>query len=165
MIKAVLFCREWTRFCGDSCVLSSANDMARFMIFLLGNGTAPGSMIPLVSDDEFSNMFKPWNRLQSPSIEEYFSKAQGVPVSRTHSGVALGFKTGQYRGRVYLHMRGWRKVGDRGLRRKFKIHIVKIIKKKTTRFGLSWQTNLSLRPPTPKTFFGSTYVVIHYHRL
>lgn len=106
MIKSELFCREWTRFCGDSCVLSSANDMARFMIFLLGNGTAPGSMIPLVSDDEFSNMFKPWNRLQSPSIEEYFSKAQGVPVSRTHSGVALGFKTGQYRGRVYLHMRG-----------------------------------------------------------
>lgn len=100
------FLRKWTRFCGDSCVLSSANDMARFMLFLLGNGTAPGSMLPLVSNDEFSNMFKPWNRLQSPSIEEYFSKAEGVPVSRTHSGVALGFKTGQYRGWNILEQTG-----------------------------------------------------------
>lgn len=111
-IKVVLFCRKWTRFCGDSCVLSSANDIARFMLFLLGNGTAPGSMLPLVSNDEFSNMFKPWNRLQSPSIEEYFSKAEGVPVSRTHSGVALGFKTGQYRGTVYLYVRGCRRMGE-----------------------------------------------------
>ncbi|XP_062602896.1 putative beta-lactamase-like 1 [Saccostrea cucullata] len=92
------FLKVWTRFCGDSCVLSSANDMARFMIFLLGNGTIPGSSVPLIDQEDFKYMFKPWNRIQSPSVEDYFSKAEGVPVTRTHSGVGLGVKTGIYRG-------------------------------------------------------------------
>ena len=77
---------------------SSANDMAKFMLFLLSNGTAPGALLPIVPADTFDTMFKPWNRIQSPGVEEYFSKAEGTPVSRTHTGIALGFKTGQYRG-------------------------------------------------------------------
>lgn len=62
IIKVVFFCREWIWFCGDFCVLSSVNDMVRFMIFLLGNGIVLGLMIFFVFDDEFLNMFKFWNR-------------------------------------------------------------------------------------------------------
>ena len=72
--------------------------MAKFMLFLLSNGTAPGALLPIVPADTFDTMFKPWNRIQSPGVEDYFSKAEGTPVSRTHTGIALGLKTGQYRG-------------------------------------------------------------------
>lgn len=90
--------RKWTRFCGESCVLSSAKDMANFMLFLLGNGTIPGAMLPILETDNLHNIYKPWNRIQSPSVDDYFSKAEGVPISRSHTGVGLGFKTGMYRG-------------------------------------------------------------------
>jgi hypothetical protein len=73
--------------------------MAKFMLFLLGNGTIPGALLPLMDPEDLQSIYKPWNRIQSPSVDDYFSKAEKVPISRSHTGVGLGFKTGMYRGK------------------------------------------------------------------
>lgn len=76
-------------------MISSANDMAKFMNYLLGNGTIPGSNETLLNKRDQENLFDAHNRLKDPSVEDYFL-APKVPVSRTHCSYAMGIKKGMY---------------------------------------------------------------------
>lgn len=90
------FLRKWTRLCATTCVMSSVKDMAKFMKFLLGNGTIPGTSNILLSKKSHEDLFDAYNRLQNPSIEDYFLTIRGLPVSRTHFAYAQGIKKGIY---------------------------------------------------------------------
>lgn len=88
--------RKWSSLCSTTCVLSSANDMSKFMNYLLGNGSIPGTNDVLLAKKIHRDLFDAYNRLQDPSIEDYFLTIRGVPVSRTHFAYAMGIKRGMY---------------------------------------------------------------------
>ncbi|XP_061164233.1 gigasin-6-like [Saccostrea echinata] len=90
------FLKKWSRLCATTCVMSSVKDMAKFMKFLLGNGTIPGTSEILLSKKSHEDLFDAYNRLQNPSIEDYFLTIRGLPVSRTHFAYAQGIKKGIY---------------------------------------------------------------------
>ena len=70
--------------------------MAKFMNYLLSNGTIPGTNTELLNRKVHRDLFDAYNRLQDPSIEDYFLSIRGVPVSRTHFAYAMGIKRGMY---------------------------------------------------------------------
>lgn len=88
--------RKWSSLCSTTCILSSANDMSKFMNYLLGNGSIPGTNDVLLAKKIHRDLFDAYNRLQDPSIEDYFLSIRGVPVSRTHFAYAMGIKRGMY---------------------------------------------------------------------
>ncbi|XP_022334983.1 gigasin-6-like [Crassostrea virginica] len=90
------FLKKWSRLCSTTCIISSANDMAKFMNYLLSNGTIPGTNTELLNRKVHRDLFDAYNRLQDPSIEDYFLSIRGVPVSRTHFAYAMGIKRGMY---------------------------------------------------------------------
>lgn len=90
------FLKKWSSLCSTTCILSSANDMSKFMNYLLGNGSIPGTNDVLLAKKIHRDLFDAYNRLQDPSIEDYFLSIRGVPVSRTHFAYAMGIKRGMY---------------------------------------------------------------------
>lgn len=94
--------RQWTEMCGAACMTTSADDMAKFMNFLL-NGGETDSNIRLADEKSIHDLFLPWIQLQSSDIDDYFGKSSGVPYSRTYSGYGLGLNVGTYRGQLTVH--------------------------------------------------------------
>ncbi|XP_061164214.1 uncharacterized protein LOC133173245 isoform X1 [Saccostrea echinata] len=99
------FLRQWTELCGAACILTSADDMAKFMNFLLNDGKTD-SGISLIDQKSIEDFFLTWQQLPSSPIEDYFAKSKGVPYSRTYSGYSLGFNVGTYRGHRILEEAG-----------------------------------------------------------
>lgn len=97
--------RQWSELCGAACITTSADDMAKFMNFLL-NGGKTESGLRLVDEEKMKELFLPWIHLQNSDIQEYFEKSRGVPFSRKYSGYGLGFNIGTYRG-YWLNLFCW----------------------------------------------------------
>ena len=63
--------RQWHKLCGASCIVSTANDMAEWMIFNLQQGkNSVGTR--KMDTSTFEMAHTPWNRMQSAFIEDYF---------------------------------------------------------------------------------------------
>lgn len=99
-MRLPVYFRRWTELCGAACIIASADDMAKFMNFLL-NGGKTESGLRLVDKEKIKELFLPWIHLQKSDIQEYFEKSRGVPFSRKYYGYGLGFNIGTYRGYLF----------------------------------------------------------------
>ncbi|KAL3878770.1 hypothetical protein ACJMK2_031101 [Sinanodonta woodiana] len=78
-------------------ILSNAEDMAKFMRFLLKNGRDHlGRQV--VDEKLLSEMFGTYNRLSGPTEERYNLRKPIFPVDEVQVGYGYGWITGSYRG-------------------------------------------------------------------
>ncbi|XP_062608814.1 uncharacterized protein LOC134270598 [Saccostrea cucullata] len=98
------FSRRWGDLCGSGCVLSTSDDMAKWMLFHLGSGeTRNGKR--LLSKSKLTMMHSPQLRVASSSISKYYTRPL-IPVTLTEDSYAMGWKTGYYRGYKILSHTG-----------------------------------------------------------
>ncbi|OWF52839.1 uncharacterized protein LOC110447241 [Mizuhopecten yessoensis] len=88
--------KVWGNLCGSGCVMSSANDMAKWMMFHLDKGRNSFS-VRVVDERALSHTHKAHNTIAKSSIFKYFTKPV-VPHTRCQTNYALGWKNGYYRG-------------------------------------------------------------------
>ncbi|XP_067665045.1 uncharacterized protein [Haliotis asinina] len=90
------FLRHWAMLGGSGSVVSSADDMAKWMLFhLRGGKNREGRQV--VAEDLLKETYKPRNTLSTNTINTYFSKPK-TPVTMSNDGYGLGWKSGYYRG-------------------------------------------------------------------
>ncbi|XP_048733367.2 uncharacterized protein LOC125649702 [Ostrea edulis] len=98
------FSRRWAELCGSGCVLSTADDMAKWMLFHLSGGkTRNGKR--LVSKRALSLTHTPQLRIASSTISKYYTRPL-TPVTLSEDSYAMGWKTGYYRGYKILSHTG-----------------------------------------------------------
>ncbi|XP_069137182.1 uncharacterized protein [Argopecten irradians] len=88
--------RVWGNLCGSGCVMSSANDMAKWMMFHLDKGRNSFS-VKVVEERALAHTHKAHNTIAKSSISKYFTKPV-VPHTHSQTNYALGWKNGYYRG-------------------------------------------------------------------
>ncbi|KAK3091642.1 hypothetical protein FSP39_021486 [Pinctada imbricata] len=93
---------RWGDFCGSGCVVSNANDMAKWMLFHLNGGkNMKGQQV--VSEEALSQIYTSQNPIVSSTMRKYFSKPN-IPVTLATYDYAFGWETGIYRGyRILRH--------------------------------------------------------------
>ncbi|XP_071095539.1 uncharacterized protein [Haliotis cracherodii] len=90
------FIRHWAKIGGSGSVISSADDMTKWMLFHLSGGkNREGNQV--VAENLLKETYKPRNALASSSINTYFSRPK-TPVTMSNDGYGLGWKSGYYRG-------------------------------------------------------------------
>ncbi|XP_061197400.1 uncharacterized protein LOC133205576 [Saccostrea echinata] len=98
------FSRRWGGLCGSGCVLSTSDDMAKWMLFHLGSGESRSGK-RLLSKSRLSMMHSPQLRVSSSSISKYFTRPT-IPVTLSEDSYAMGWKNGYYRGYKILSHTG-----------------------------------------------------------
>ncbi|VDI43176.1 Hypothetical predicted protein [Mytilus galloprovincialis] len=88
--------RRWSDLCGANCILSSAVDMAKWMMFQLSHGKNQDGR-RVMSEDALEDTHRPENVLAKSSLSKYYTKPN-VPETFSQTGYALGWRTGHYRG-------------------------------------------------------------------
>ncbi|XP_052101404.1 uncharacterized protein LOC127735305 [Mytilus californianus] len=88
--------RRWSDLCGANCILSSAIDMAKWMMFHLSHGKNQDGR-RVMSEDALEDTHRPENVLARSSLSKYYTKPN-VPETFSQTGYALGWRTGHYRG-------------------------------------------------------------------
>ncbi|KAK3097848.1 hypothetical protein FSP39_013798 [Pinctada imbricata] len=90
------FLKKWAELSGSGGIVSTADDMAKWMMFNL-NGTYNQQGNYVMKSSIVKDLHKPWNRIQSASVEDHFKKPK-TDHSVFHSSYGLGWKSGSYRG-------------------------------------------------------------------
>jgi CubicO group peptidase (beta-lactamase class C family) len=89
--------RQWGTLCGSNCIMSTAEDYAKWMMFHLSGGQNQAGQ-QVMDRDVVTDMHRPRNTIKSASVAKYFTKPS-VPVTTSENSYALGWKNGYYRGR------------------------------------------------------------------
>lgn len=93
-----MLCRYWGLLCGSGCVLSTADDMAKWMLFHL-NGGATSDGRQLIPKSVLSMSYTPQLRIASSTISKYYTRPM-TPVTLSEDSYGMGWKTGYYRGNL-----------------------------------------------------------------
>nr|XP_022332950.1 uncharacterized protein LOC111130330 [Crassostrea virginica] len=88
--------KYWGLLCGSGCVLSTADDMAKWMLFHL-NGGATSDGRQLIPKSVLSMSYTPQLRIASSTISKYYTRPM-TPVTLSEDSYGMGWKTGYYRG-------------------------------------------------------------------
>ncbi|XP_048733368.2 D-alanyl-D-alanine-carboxypeptidase/endopeptidase AmpH-like [Ostrea edulis] len=98
------FSRRWGKLCGAGCILSTADDMAKWMQFHLSGGkTRKGKR--LLSKRALSMIHTPLIRIATSTTSKYYTRPLS-PVTFSDDSYAMGWKTGYYRGYKILSHTG-----------------------------------------------------------
>lgn len=84
--------------CGSGCVLSTADDMAKWMLFHLNGGKTKNGK-QLLRKSSLSQSHSPQLRVSGSTISKYYSRPM-TPVTLSEDSYGMGWKTGYYRGRM-----------------------------------------------------------------
>ncbi|XP_046556379.1 protein flp-like isoform X2 [Haliotis rubra] len=96
VVPSSQFIRHWAKLGGSGSVVSTADDMAKWMLFHLSGGkNREGNQV--VAEDLLKETYKPRNAISGGSINTYFSRPK-TPVTMSNNGYGLGWKSGYYRG-------------------------------------------------------------------
>ncbi|XP_050400285.1 protein flp [Patella vulgata] len=100
------FIRHWELIGGSGSMMSTAEDMAKWLIFQLNNGKTPNGT-QLMDLQDFEDTHRPRNMISSKysATGKYFTRPK-IPVTTSNDGYALGWKTGFYRGLRMLQHSG-----------------------------------------------------------
>lgn len=88
--------------CGSGCVLSTADDMAKWMLFHLNGGKTKNGK-QLLRKSSLSQSHSPQLRVSGSTISKYYSRPM-TPVTLSEDSYGMGWKTGYYRGRMQWHL-------------------------------------------------------------
>ncbi|XP_076464125.1 uncharacterized protein LOC143296197 [Babylonia areolata] len=95
--------KHWGRNLGSGNIMSSANDMAQWMLMLLNQGRdRQGRRV--LSDGVLDDVFSPQNVLRLSSASQH--RKPVTPYSFTADGYALGWRVGYYRGYQMIYHSG-----------------------------------------------------------
>ena len=91
--------RHWGKNTGSGNIVSTANDMARWMLALLNDGK-DGDGVRVLRDGVVDEVFRPQNFYPSPSYAANYRRPV-TPESFSGETYSLGWKNGYYKGVVW----------------------------------------------------------------
>lgn len=94
----------WGHLCGSGCVLSTADDMAKWMLFHLNGGKTKNGR-QLLPKSALSVSHSPQLRVSGSTISKYYSRPM-TPVTLSEDSYGMGWKMGYYRGYKILSHTG-----------------------------------------------------------
>jgi CubicO group peptidase (beta-lactamase class C family) len=90
-------CSYWSELAGSGAVVTTADDMAKWLMFHLSEGRTPDGGV-LMPSKTLQELYVARTAQQSPTTSK-FSRPQ-LPVTLSYDVYGMGFRTGYYRGRL-----------------------------------------------------------------
>ncbi|XP_076465443.1 uncharacterized protein LOC143297148 [Babylonia areolata] len=87
---------QWSELAGSGSVVSTADDMARWMNFHLSKGQGPEAGKRVMTESTMEQLYKPRTAMDKSPLSKF--RQPDVPVTFTYDVYGLGFRNGYYRG-------------------------------------------------------------------